>query len=141
MEVDLGIAGAAARKRRGLRYRRASRVVRALIAVMLASALLWIAPACGGRRPGGPGVIHHVAKGENLYRIGLRYGVPDKEIAKANGIRDVTSISVGQRLYIPGARHRMAGKSDRIPRSRSGVGSSGNMAEARRRRAQAQPHR
>jgi len=107
--------------------------LRGLIVLVLIGALLAVAPACGGRRPGGPGVILHVAAGENLYRIGKRYGVPPKEIAKANGIRDVTALSIGQRLYIPGARRRLAAGPERTPRNRPGVGSSGNMAEARRR--------
>ncbi len=44
-----------------------------------------------------------IAPGENLYRIGLRYGVSVGEIAQANGIQDVTQLRVGQRLVIPGA--------------------------------------
>src|SRR5690606_16271934 len=47
-------------------------------------------------------IFHVVAPGENLYRIGLRYGVSAAEIARANGIRDVTQLRVGQRLLIPG---------------------------------------
>ena len=47
-------------------------------------------------------IYHVVGPGENLYRIGLRYGVPAAEIARANGIRDVTQLRVGQRLLIPG---------------------------------------
>jgi murein DD-endopeptidase MepM/ murein hydrolase activator NlpD len=49
------------------------------------------------------GTHHTVRKGENLYRIGQRYGVPAEVIREANGIRDVTALSVGQRLWIPGA--------------------------------------
>ncbi len=45
--------------------------------------------------------VHTVRKGENLYRIGLRYGVPAAQIARINGIRDVSSMSVGTRLRIP----------------------------------------
>jgi murein DD-endopeptidase MepM/ murein hydrolase activator NlpD len=45
--------------------------------------------------------MHTVRKGENLYRIGLRYGVPAAQIARANRISDVTAISVGTRLRIP----------------------------------------
>lgn len=56
--------------------------------------------------PAQPAVYHVVAPGENLYRIGLRYGVPAAVIARANGISDVTQISVGQRLYIPGTGRR-----------------------------------
>jgi murein DD-endopeptidase MepM/ murein hydrolase activator NlpD len=99
---------------------------------LLAVIGLLASPGCAGRRPGGPGVIHHVQSGENLYRIGLRYGVPADEIARANGIRDVTSLSVGQRLYIPGARERLRASAAEIHRGRgasSGLG--GDTAEAR----------
>jgi nucleoid-associated protein YgaU len=44
---------------------------------------------------------HIVRSGENLYRIGLRYGVPYTEIARVNGITDVTRIYAGQVLIIP----------------------------------------
>jgi murein DD-endopeptidase MepM/ murein hydrolase activator NlpD len=53
---------------------------------------------------------HEVAPGENLYRIGLHYGVPAAEIARANGIRDVTQLRVGQRLLIPGVVGRSTGQ-------------------------------
>ena len=49
------------------------------------------------------GTHHTVRKGENLYRIGKRYGVPVEVIREANGIRDVTHLRIGQRLWIPGA--------------------------------------
>ncbi len=91
-------------------------------------------PGCGGRAPGGPGVIHHVAAGENLYRIGLRYGVTAKQVARANGIRDVTNLRIGQRLYIPGARKRMrASAGESRAGSSSSAGRPGNFDEARRR--------
>lgn len=59
---------------------------------------------CGSRKPRETQqarTVHTVAAGENLYRIGLRYGVPAQEIARANGIRDVTALRVGQNLVIP----------------------------------------
>lgn len=46
---------------------------------------------------------HTVKKGENLYRIALRYGVSQAAIRSANGIGS-NSIRVGQKLLIPGAR-------------------------------------
>lgn len=68
-----------------------------------------------------PGVIHHVRTGENLYRIGLRYGVDPKTIARANGIRDARSIRVGQRLFIPRAgRSRPAAQTASASRSQPG---------------------
>jgi len=74
------------------------------------------AVGCAGSRPGGPGVIHHVETGENLYRIGRRYGVPAKQIARANGVRDVTQLRIGQRLYIPGARRRLRASAQDLAR-------------------------
>ncbi len=82
-----------------------SRLFVALALIMLGASLG--GSGCAGSRQGGPGVIHHVEAGENLYRIGLRYGVPVKQIRRANGIRDVTRLRIGQRLYIPGARQRL----------------------------------
>jgi murein DD-endopeptidase MepM/ murein hydrolase activator NlpD len=65
--------------------------------------LLWVlalvlCAACAGP---GLGRYHTVRQGENLYRIGLRYGVPAAQIARVNRIRDVTTVSVGTRLWIP----------------------------------------
>ncbi len=45
--------------------------------------------------------IHTVAVGENLFRIGLRYGVSYTDIARANNIPDARVIYVGQLLCIP----------------------------------------
>jgi murein DD-endopeptidase MepM/ murein hydrolase activator NlpD len=121
-------------QRRRSRQHLASVRRRACLAAMLGVLLLAGLPGCGGRKPGGPGVIHHVEAGENLYRIGLRYGVTAKDVARANGIRDVTNLRVGQRLYIPGARRRIRGSaygSARAPSSTSG--GSANLDEARRR--------
>ncbi len=47
-------------------------------------------------------LIHVVQPGENLFRIGLRYGVSWVDIMQANGMAD-TTIYVGQQLVIPGA--------------------------------------
>jgi len=47
------------------------------------------------------GFYHTVEPGENLYRIGLRYGVSSDSLVEANNIHDVSSISVGQRIWIP----------------------------------------
>lgn len=46
--------------------------------------------------------IHVVAPGENLYRIGLQYGLSWVPIAAVNGITDPDRIYVGQELIIPG---------------------------------------
>jgi putative chitinase len=47
------------------------------------------------------GPVHVVQRGENLYRISLRYGTTVQAIAWANGIRNPNLIYVGQRLIIP----------------------------------------
>ena len=46
--------------------------------------------------------VHIVRRGENLFRIALRYGVTVQAIASANGIVNPSRIYVGQRLVIPG---------------------------------------
>jgi murein DD-endopeptidase MepM/ murein hydrolase activator NlpD len=96
-----------------------------LISLLLMALAGSVPVGCAGRSPDGPGVIHHVAPEENLYRIGLRYGVPPKEIARANGIRDVTTLRIGQRLFIPGARRQLRGGSRQTP----------NIAQNKKRRA------
>ncbi len=50
--------------------------------------------------PGGE-TIHVVQAGENLYRIGLRYGFTAEELAAYNNIANVNLISVGQEIRIP----------------------------------------
>lgn len=70
-----------------------------------------LAPACATAPRGHTPYYHEVAPGENLYRIGLRYRIPAAEIARANGITDVTQLRVGQRLLIPGLRGRAEDRS------------------------------
>lgn len=45
--------------------------------------------------------IHTVQAGENLYRIGLRYGFTAEELAAYNGITNPDRIDVGQQIRIP----------------------------------------
>ena len=45
--------------------------------------------------------IHVVQAGENLFRIGLRYGFTAEELAAYNNISNVNLISVGQEIRIP----------------------------------------
>jgi LysM repeat protein len=45
--------------------------------------------------------IHIVQAGENLYRIGLRYGFTAEELAAYNGITNPDRIDVGQQIRIP----------------------------------------
>jgi 2',3'-cyclic-nucleotide 2'-phosphodiesterase/3'-nucleotidase len=46
-------------------------------------------------------VIHVVQAGENLYRIGLRYGFTYQELAAYNGLANPDSLSIGQQIRIP----------------------------------------
>ena len=45
--------------------------------------------------------VHVVQAGENLFRIGLRYGFTPEELAAYNNIPDITRIDVGQIIKIP----------------------------------------
>jgi lipoprotein NlpD len=83
-------------------------------------------------------IYHTVKPGENLYRIGKRYGVSSDAIARANRIRDVTELRAGQRLYIPRGNKtgfppaQSQGKATDAPRS-----ARGNAALKKRVRAEA----
>jgi murein DD-endopeptidase MepM/ murein hydrolase activator NlpD len=46
-------------------------------------------------------VTHVVTRGQNLFRISLRYGVSMQSIAAANSIANINRIYVGQSLFIP----------------------------------------
>jgi len=48
-------------------------------------------------------IVHVVQPGENLFRIGLRYGVTAQQIASANRLSDASQIRTGQQLIIPAA--------------------------------------
>lgn len=50
----------------------------------------------------GTDCVHEVAAGENLYRIGIRYGVDQNQIAQLSGVTNANMIFVGQKLTIPG---------------------------------------
>jgi LysM repeat protein len=61
--------------------------------------LMLLAP--GGASAQGIGRTHVVQRGENLFRIALRYGVSVQAIATINGIVNPAMIYVGQPLVIP----------------------------------------
>jgi spore germination protein len=46
-------------------------------------------------------LIHVVQRGENLWAIAQRYGVPLERIIAANGLKDANRLAVGQALVIP----------------------------------------
>jgi LysM repeat protein len=53
-------------------------------------------------RADGP-IVYVVQPGENLFRIGLRYGLTAQQIASANHLGNVSQVHAGQRLTIPSA--------------------------------------
>ncbi len=72
----------------------------------LATALAVLALAGCASTPDETGVGHIVRPGENLYRISRYYGVDVRKVIRANRIRDVTNLSVGQEIFIPGATRK-----------------------------------
>ena len=75
----------------------------------LATALAVLALAGCASTPGQSSVSHIVRPGENLYRISRFYGVDLRKVIRANRIRDVTNLSVGQEIFIPGATRKQPG--------------------------------
>ena len=63
--------------------------------------------------------VHVVLKGETLYTISRRYGLPVEAIERTNGLQDPNNIKVGQRLRIP--RRNALARLHRAPRARNGV--------------------
>jgi spore germination cell wall hydrolase CwlJ-like protein len=57
------------------------------------------AAAVDGKQPGEQ-IIYTVAPGDNLYDIGIKYGLAHSDIIKANRLKD-TIIHAGQKLFIP----------------------------------------
>ena len=53
--------------------------------------------------PAAAGATHVVQTGENLYRIGLRYGTTAAALAELNGIYNPDQVVAGQTLIIPGS--------------------------------------
>ena len=76
------------------------------------------------------GVYHVVRPGDNLYRIGKRYSVSSRAIARANNIRDVRSLSVGTRLWIAADARRPV---EQTRRSSKSVGSARERARSQAR--------
>ncbi|MGD2146396.1 MAG: LysM peptidoglycan-binding domain-containing protein [Anaerolineae bacterium] len=64
------------------------------VVIVLVLTLVIATPALGS-------TIHTVQRGENLYRIGLRYGVTVNALVAANGLRNANHVWVGQRLVVP----------------------------------------
>jgi LysM repeat protein len=62
-----------------------------------------VSPGVPGGGSGGSagGILHTVEQGETLYEISVRYNVPIRNIAAANGIQNVNLIYFNQQLTIP----------------------------------------
>ncbi|MDR0269062.1 bifunctional 2',3'-cyclic-nucleotide 2'-phosphodiesterase/3'-nucleotidase [Paenibacillus sp.] len=58
-------------------------------------------PAPQQAKPSTNGKVYVIKKGDNLYRIGLEFGVAWENIAKANGITNVRGLKIGQQIMIP----------------------------------------
>jgi len=99
------------------------RAVALLMALAFAAAL-----GCASTPRGGS--THVVRPGENLYRISKHYGVSVGSIRRANRIRDVTELQVGQRLRIPGAEKNQP-RSALSPATTRSSGSSARRAKPR----------
>lgn len=80
-----------------------TRIVVIVIAVALLLLPILITPVAASSSGSGcgPNVTHLVQRGENLFRISLRYGTTMNAIAEANGIWNYALIYAGQVLRIP----------------------------------------
>jgi lipoprotein NlpD len=61
------------------------------------------APAGSHAEPEVVRVVHHVEKGQTLFRIARAYGLTPEELAEANGLDVNVALVVGMELFIPGA--------------------------------------
>jgi len=93
----------------------------ACLVSLLVSFLVLGSFSCASK-PEPRGFYYAVQPGDNLYRIGKRFGVPSETLIRVNHIRDVHSVSVGTRLYIPAgsqqrtaSRYRAASRDTRAP--------------------------
>ncbi len=80
------------------------RLLMVLFAVLLAGGALVALPQTSAAAPEpAPSADGYVVKaGDTLNAIAARYGVSTSALARANGIRNINRIYVGQRLVIPG---------------------------------------
>ncbi len=82
--------------------------------------------------PGSPkGFYYTIKPGDNLYRIGMKYGVPTEVLVRVNGIRDVSELAVGRQIYIPRRGERV--RPPRRVASGAPAVSAGSNTERRRR--------
>lgn len=79
---------------------RTGRVVRVLAMLLIVVFLAVPAPVRAQETPS-PQLIHVVIKGENLYGIAARYGVPVSELLGANNLFSAGPVRPGTRLVVP----------------------------------------
>jgi LysM repeat protein len=79
------------------------RLLLLLLVLSLALPLIaWAAPSSSPpAQTCGPNVVHIVQRGENVFRISLRYGTTVRAIATANALANPNRIYPGQRLLVP----------------------------------------
>ena len=78
-----------------------SRQIRIYLAILLLCALAFTNFVSAQEQSDSLFTVHVVQRGETLFRIALRYDLFAEQVAEANGITDINSITVGQRLIIP----------------------------------------
>lgn len=71
------------------------------LVLLLAFLIFAPTPHAAQESSDGAFTVHVVQRGENLFRIALKYNRFAEDIAEANGITNNDTISVGQRLIIP----------------------------------------
>jgi LysM repeat protein len=72
-------------------------------------------PGIGGPTPSGGSATHIVQAGENLYRIGLRYGLTVDQMLAANGLSNPDQVYAGQILTISGRNGSAAPSTSAAP--------------------------
>lgn len=58
-------------------------------------------PPPSGQKPYVTYITHTVKSGDDFWSLGIKYGIPYKEILDANGLKESSVIYVGQKLKIP----------------------------------------
>ncbi|NCC26492.1 MAG: LysM peptidoglycan-binding domain-containing protein, partial [Deltaproteobacteria bacterium] len=61
-----------------------------------------------------------VGKGDSLWAISKKFGASVDSIAKANGLKKSSTLSIGQKLYIPGTKEQSSSVASRDPRPAQG---------------------
>ncbi len=68
---------------------------------LFAAAIFALSVVTCGSNPRASGFYYAVKPGDNVFRIGQRYGVPTEVLVRTNKIHNVHAIPVGTRLWIP----------------------------------------